>query len=93
MANVDDEMAKLRQDFDQLRADMQSLVKTMKESGARRTRDTWEKAQRAGESLTGEVDELQKRAEKKIGDHPLTTVLSSFGLGFLVGLLLDRRHH
>ncbi len=91
-SNVDDEMAKLRHDFDQLRADMQSLMKTMKDTGTRRSREAWEKAQQTGESLTEEVDELQKRAEKKIGDYPMTSVLSSFGLGFLIGILLDRRH-
>lgn len=93
MANVDDEMAKLRSDLDQLRGDMQSLVQAVKDSGVRQTRETLERAQRTGESLTEGVGDIPRRAEKQIGDHPLTSVLSSFGLGFLIGMLLDRRHH
>ena len=89
--NADDEVAKLRRDFDELRKDVSSLLDTMKDAGAQRGRDSWERARRAGESLHEEVESLQRQAESKIGDHPMTSVLSSFGLGFLIGLLLDRR--
>jgi ElaB/YqjD/DUF883 family membrane-anchored ribosome-binding protein len=89
--SVDDEVARLRRDFDQLRNDVSALLDSMKDAGARRGRESWERARQAGESLHEEVEQLQRQAESKIGDHPLTSVLSSFGLGFLIGLLLDRR--
>jgi ElaB/YqjD/DUF883 family membrane-anchored ribosome-binding protein len=91
MANVDEDVAKLRRDYDELRSDVQSLLNTMKDSGAQRGRDAWDRARRTGESLQEDAEELRHRAETKIGDHPMTSVLSSFGLGFLIGLLLDRR--
>ena len=89
--NADDEMAKLRRDFEELRKDVSSLVDTMKEAGVQRGRESWERARRAGESVQEEVESLQRQAESRISDHPMTSVLSSFGLGFLIGLLLDRR--
>jgi ElaB/YqjD/DUF883 family membrane-anchored ribosome-binding protein len=92
MANtVDDEVAKLRRDFEELRTDVRSLMDTMKDSGAQRGREAWDRARRAGESLQEEVEELRQQAERKIGAYPVTSVLSSFGLGFLIGLFLDRR--
>ncbi|MGB7932641.1 MAG: hypothetical protein WCH04_10540 [Gammaproteobacteria bacterium] len=90
--NADDELAKLRRDFEELRTDVSSLLDSMKNAGAQRGRESWERAKRTGESLHEEVESLQRQAESKIGDHPMTSVLSSFGLGFLIGLLLDRRH-
>lgn len=92
MANtVDDEVAKLRRDFEELRTDVRSLMDTMKDSGAQRGREAWDRARRAGESMQEEVEELRQQAERKIGAYPVTSVLSSFGLGFLIGLFLDRR--
>jgi ElaB/YqjD/DUF883 family membrane-anchored ribosome-binding protein len=89
--NVDDEVAKLRRDFEALRTDVSSLLDSMKNAGVQRGRENWERARQAGESLQAEAENLQRQAESKISDHPMTSVLSSFGLGFLIGLLLDRR--
>jgi ElaB/YqjD/DUF883 family membrane-anchored ribosome-binding protein len=89
--SIDDEVARLRRDLEELRTEVSSLLDSMSDSGARGAREAWDRARRAGESLHEEIEALQQQAERKIGDYPLTSVFSSFGLGFLIGLLLDRR--
>lgn len=86
------ELAKLREDIEQLRADMGSLVESLKAAGIGQGRDALNRARQTGESLKSEAEELQRRAEAQISERPITSALTSFGLGFLIGMLLDRRH-
>lgn len=38
-----------------------------------------------------QADAWKAKADQEIEEHPLTSVLMSFGIGFLIGMLLDRR--
>ncbi len=91
MASVDEEVAKLRRDMDQLRGDITSMTATFKEMGAQRGRAAVARARRAGDSLREEAGAWRARADHEIEERPLTSVLTSFGIGFLIGMLLDRR--
>jgi ElaB/YqjD/DUF883 family membrane-anchored ribosome-binding protein len=91
MAGVDDELEKLRRDLDQLRGDILSLTETFRDIGLEKGRAAMEKAKRTGASVRSEADALRARADRGIEERPITSVLTSFGIGFLVGMLLDRR--
>lgn len=92
MATANDDLTSLRKDVEQLRGDVASLLDSLKGIGIERGREAVSRAKRTGETVRAEAEELQRRAEREIGERPITSVLSAFGLGFLIGMLLDRRH-
>lgn len=91
MASVDEEVAKLRKDMEQIRSDLGSLADTLKTVGVEQGRAAANRARRAGGNLRKEAEAWRARADKEIEENPLTSVLMSFGIGFLIGMLLDRR--
>jgi ElaB/YqjD/DUF883 family membrane-anchored ribosome-binding protein len=91
MANVDEEVTKLRKDMDQLRSDIGALTNSIKELGVQKGRAAINRARRTGTSLREEADAWRAKADHEIEEHPLTSVLMSFGIGFVIGMLLDRR--
>lgn len=84
--------------MDQIRADIQALKDDLSELGgslgdlsSEAAADVRKRARRAGERTKSQLDAAQGRIESEIEDRPLTSVLTSFGLGFVVGMMLDRR--
>ena len=92
MAETSDDISRLRKDIQALQADVASLVNSLKEEGSERGRAALRRAKGVSHSLQSEARELQERAEGHVNEHPVTSLLTSFGLGFLVCMLLDRRH-
>lgn len=92
MATANDDLASLRKDVEQLQTDVASLLGSLKSMGIERGREAVGRARQTGEVLRTEAEEMQRRAEREIGARPFTSVLTAFGLGFLIGMLLDRRH-
>lgn len=98
MANTDveKEMDQLRSDVAALRKDLASLVSTLKDVGIEEGQNLYE---RTAERAKHTRDEARRRAsntygalEKEVEERPLTSVLTAFGTGFMIGMLLDRRH-
>ena len=92
MASVDEEVAKLRHDMDQLRTDISTLTASFKNLGVQKGRAAMNNARRRGDQLREEAEAWRAKADHEIEEHPFTAVLMSFGVGFLIGMLLDRRH-
>jgi ElaB/YqjD/DUF883 family membrane-anchored ribosome-binding protein len=78
--------------MEQLRGDIGALSEAVKEAGREKGRAAINRARRSGEAALGEAQALRERADQEIEAHPLTSVLMSFGIGFLIGMLFDRRH-
>lgn len=95
--NVNDELDKLRSDVTELREDVQVLINAMKEAGLQRGREFYdraaERARHAGETVRERAGEAYGSIEKEVEARPFTSILAAFGTGFVVGMLLDRRHH
>jgi ElaB/YqjD/DUF883 family membrane-anchored ribosome-binding protein len=95
--NVDQEINQLKSDMAGLREDMASLVDTMKEAGMEKGRQyydsAYERARHAGEAVSERAREAYSGFGKEVEDHPMASVLTAFGTGFVVGMLLDRRQH
>lgn len=94
---IDQEMNKIKSDISDLRADMASLINALRDAGIEQGRQTYERAyeraRHTGETVRSRTDEAYGMLGKEIEEHPLTSVLAAFGTGFVVGMLLDRRHH
>lgn len=78
------EIDQLKRDLSSLRADISSLTEALGQAGRERSRETL----RSAKNMTGNaVDSLGS----SIDDKPLTSVLTAFGTGFLIGLMLSHR--
>lgn len=95
-----DDLNALRQDFDKLREDVGKLTETLKQLGLDRAHSTQEhlneRVNEARERLRERVDYAGKRSrayyddlEDRVGDHPLSSLLTAFGIGFVIAKLLD----
>lgn len=96
------ELDALKNDIAQLRKDIASLTTAVKDVAADKVEDTKsqarEKINNAWEGLESKLDEVLgqgketvRAVEKKIGEHPAGSLLTAFGVGFLVAKLLDMR--
>ncbi len=54
-------------------------------------RHVQEKLAAAGESAAGRARDGQVRLEREVQEHPFRSLLSAFGAGAIVGMLLGRR--
>jgi ElaB/YqjD/DUF883 family membrane-anchored ribosome-binding protein len=95
--NIDAEISQLKSDVANLRKDMSELVDALKDAGTEKGHEyydrAYQQAQNAGEYARERAAEAYGTFGKEVEERPLTSVLTAFGTGFVVGLLLDRRHH
>jgi ElaB/YqjD/DUF883 family membrane-anchored ribosome-binding protein len=96
-SNFDAELDQLKTDVADLRKDIVILIEAMKDAGVNRGKEYYDQAyQRAkekGESVRHRASETYGAFGKGVEERPLTSVLAAFGTGFVVGMILDHRHH
>lgn len=99
------ELDALKADIARLRADIGNLtdaakstagdnVKHAKAEAQQRLSQAWEDIEARLEGLLDEGKATFDNAERKIGEHPTGSLLTAFGLGFVIAKLLnlgDRR--
>ncbi|WP_366553149.1 hypothetical protein [Aquibaculum sediminis] len=103
MANdaVDKELQTLRGDLDTLREDVKKLTEQLSRTAKSGASAASEEAQAELSRLRAELDELYGRAvsggqasiesmERQVERHPLASLAAAFGVGLLLGKLLDR---
>jgi len=94
------EMDALKADITQLREDIIGLTKAVKGAasenvaGAKaRAEDhvhkAWADIESRLEDLLNEGKTTFNSAEQKVGEHPMGSVLTAFGIGFIIAKLLD----
>ncbi|MEX0943877.1 MAG: hypothetical protein WD002_15195 [Pseudomonadales bacterium] len=103
--NLKDEMDVLKADLAKLRGDVGELVDLLKSLGEEKVSDAKssldDELERRRAELRAALSGARVRGEKavdalegEIAQHPFSTVLAAFGIGFLVSKLLDvGRHH
>jgi ElaB/YqjD/DUF883 family membrane-anchored ribosome-binding protein len=96
-----DDFKALREDFDRLRRDVGELADSLKQAGREQAAAT---KQHSRETLDGARDRLRDSAqaatergreyyeqvEHRVGDHPWSSLVTAFGVGFILAKLLDR---
>jgi ElaB/YqjD/DUF883 family membrane-anchored ribosome-binding protein len=101
-ANVKDEIETLQSDFSQLRADIQTLTKTIGDISRRRAEEgvvnlkdvgnrTAERVRAAAASASSMKDAGLAAAERQVVEHPVTSLLVAFAAGLMLGKLVERR--
>jgi ElaB/YqjD/DUF883 family membrane-anchored ribosome-binding protein len=92
------EVDSLKHGFAQLRADVVDLFSHAFGAGKSGAEAIGGSATDAMESLKGKVAELKKRGTNtvesigdKIGEHPISSTIIAFGIGFILAKLLRRR--
>jgi ElaB/YqjD/DUF883 family membrane-anchored ribosome-binding protein len=95
--NVDTDINQLKSDVAKLRKDMADLMGVLKDAGAEQGREVYnrayQQAQRTGQYARERATQAYDTVGKEVEDHPLTSVLTAFGTGFVVGIFLDWRNH
>lgn len=98
------EFNELKQDFSKLRADIADLLSAVKDAGMERAAESGaslnEELQKRRERLRSALQGARVRGEKTIDDieegiaeHPLSSLLMAFGLGFIVAKLINGGRH
>ena len=94
------EMDALKADIAQLREDIVGLssavkgaasenVAGVKAQAEERMHQAWEDIERRLQDLLSEGKATFNTAEQKVGEHPVGSVLTAFGIGFVIAKLLD----
>ncbi len=101
-----DELKALKEDFERLRSDMGSLLRSLRGAGADKLGDAKERLKQAAERFESQAEQQFKEAydtvresgkkasdfsREQIEKRPLTSVLVAFAAGFLMGKLTRRR--
>lgn len=81
----------LRKELDQLRSDIVALTRTLKDIAADQSGAAYEKVRQSAQSAKEEAAQAVGAMGHEIGERPFTSVLSAFGVGFLMGILFSRR--
>ncbi|MCL7743843.1 hypothetical protein LV476_02600 [Guyparkeria hydrothermalis] len=102
------ELEAVKADLAQLRGDVGDLLKAFREQSQERVRDRATQARDDVQAAFDEgMDTLNRGyrrareqgerrvedAEQLVGNHPLTSVVAAFGIGFVIAKLLDGGRH
>lgn len=98
---VESDMEQVRADLAQLREDMAAVAESVVALGRGRVRRARDRATEAKDEgldrlrdllvdLRERGEAVEGRVESEIQDRPWTSVLAAFGLGFVLGKLMDR---
>ena len=79
------EMEELKAELDALKEEIQLLAGSLKEAGIDQAKATYWRARVKG-------DEAASALSEKVEERPLTSIFSAFGIGMVVGLMLNRRN-
>ncbi len=92
MADHEKDIHALKGDMDSLKADISSLSDSVKHQTRHQARAGYAKAQEYGQKARHQAEHGAQVFEDQIEERPLVSVLTAFGVGFILGKLLDRRH-
>ena len=94
------EMDALKADIAQLREDIAGLTNAVRGVASEKVADakaqaeerihgTWEDIEQRFEDFLNQGKATYNKAEHKVGEHPVGSVLTAFGLGFIIAKLFD----
>lgn len=86
--NLTKEMETLKKDLASLRGDIGSLSKAVKAAGEQKGEAAYRRAREKGDELLKQGESAVERVGHTIDERPMTSVLTAFGTGLVVGLML-----
>lgn len=82
---------KLKADIDELRKDVATIARLLKDLGSAKGQEAFERAGEIGERARRRAADAEERISHEIEERPFASVLTAFGVGFVIGKLLDSR--
>ena len=76
-------------EIDEMRKDMKTLTRAMKDLGADKGRDALDQVEYLRKRATKHAAQAEKHIERGIEERPIISVVAAFGAGFLLAKLLD----
>ncbi|MGD8682119.1 MAG: hypothetical protein PVJ33_17270 [Lysobacterales bacterium] len=88
---ISKDVEQLRKDLHSLKGDISSLANALKEAGLDQGRATYERVKKEGEELRHRGEDAIGAVAEKIDERPVTSALTAFGTGIVIGLLLNQK--
>lgn len=88
---ADQDVEKLRNEINQLRDDMRSITDTLKTIAAERSEQGYDKVKESLEQARTNAKQAGHALESQIEEKPFSSVLLSFVIGLIAGLLVQSR--
>lgn len=93
-SDIHRQMDDIRNDIASLRSDLSLLVESLRNEGAARGRASYQaahdKLHESAEHIQEKMASAHDTIEHQVEARPVTSILTAFGVGFAIGLLLDR---
>ncbi len=80
----------LKAEFASLREDISKITETLRRLSGEQVKDGRERTRQAASRTRERVHQAVGSVEGEIQQYPLTSLAAAFGVGFIVGKLLDR---
>ena len=84
-----EDVDKLKADMEELRKDVSAIARTLKDLGAAKRDDLFARVEEVGEQARKRASAAEERVSREIEERPFASVLTAFGVGFVIGKLLD----
>jgi len=79
----------LKADLEALRADVAAIARSIKELGAAKGHEALARAEELGERARATLSAAEELLGREIEERPIASLITAFGIGFLIGKLLD----
>ncbi|HEU4619261.1 MAG TPA: hypothetical protein VFV10_14575, partial [Gammaproteobacteria bacterium] len=76
-------------DMDEIRKDVAAIARSLKEMGGAKKQEALARATELGDRARQRAGEAEQRLEQEIEERPFASVLTAFGIGFLLGKIFD----
>lgn len=90
-SNVQNDADKVKEDIAKLKEDIAQLTQSLKGVAAARGAEGVDTLKRTAHQTRDQAKAFSQDLERQVADRPLTSMLVAFGVGFVIGRLLDRR--
>lgn len=86
--DISPDVSKLRHELDEMRRDIKTMSRAMRDLGAEKGQEAYAHAEKFGRKAHKHAVEAERMVGHEIEERPFLSVLAAFGAGFLVAKLL-----
>lgn len=91
MAGYEKELDEVKGDVASIKGELKSVVEMLKRQAESQARQGYEKVREVSDKARYQAKQGAALVEEQIEERPLISVLAAFGVGFIIGKLLDRK--